>query len=204
MILSDTAIFEALDDGRLVIDPEPTPRERDGEGLERPYSATSVDLHLGTLLAKPRHTPHAVIDLGRKGSVGTTLDALMEEFEIDDRGYELEPGPEHFILGQTLEVVRLRLPADLGGSAATKPALAARVEGKSSRARFGLLVHFTAPTIHAGWQGRITLEMMCLGAMPLKLYPGLPICQLIIEEVSGEPTRGVSQFQHQRTPSGRV
>ena len=48
------------------------------------------------------------------------------------------------------------------------------VEGKSSRARFGLLVHFTAPTIHAGWAGRITLEMMCLGRYPLRLYPGRP------------------------------
>ena len=202
MILSNTAIVEAIDDGRLVIDPEPR-RER-GDLRGSPYSTTAVDLHLGPLLSKLRRMPHAVIDLGRPGSVGATLDAVTEQFEIDDRGYELEPGPEHFILGQTLEVVRLRLPADLGGSAATKPALAARVEGKSSRARFGLLVHFTAPTIHAGWQGRITLEMMCLGAMPLKLYPGLPICQLIIEEVSGGPTRGVSQFQHQRTPSGRA
>ena len=202
MILSNTAMFEALDDGRLVIDPEP-PRES-GDLRGSPYSTTAVDLHLGTLLAVPRDAPHAVIDLGRPGSVGATLDAVTGQFEIDDSGYELEPGPEHFILGQTLEVVRLPLPEDLGGGAAAKPALAARVEGKSSRARFGLLVHFTAPTIHAGWDGRITLEMMCLGRMPLKLYPGLPICQLIVEEVSGQPARRVSQFQDQRTPSGRA
>ena len=145
-----------------------------------------------------------MIDFGRSGKVKSTLDSLTDQFEIDDRGYELEPGPENFVLAQTLEVVRLPLPAVLEGAAANKPALAARIEGKSSRARFGLLVHFTAPTIHAGWDGRITLEIMCLGSMPLKLYPGLPICQLIIEEVAGEPTPGASQFQHQRTPSGRA
>ena len=200
MILSNTAIAEALDDGRLVIDPEPSREHADLSGGT--YSTTAVDLRLGPLLSIPRRIPHAVIDLARPGSVGATLEAVTEEVELDDRGYVLEPGPDHFILAQTLEVVRLPLPTDLGGSAAGKPALAARIEGKSSRARFGLLVHFTAPTIHAGWGGRITLEMMCLGAMPLRLYTGLPICQLIIEEVAGEPTRAVSQFQHQRTPSG--
>lgn len=80
--------------------------------------------------------------------------------------------------------------------------MAARIEGKSSRARFGLLVHFTAPTIHAGWSGRITLEMMCLGQTPLKLYPGLLICQLIVEEVVGDPTENESEFQDQMKPTG--
>ena len=93
---------------------------------------------------------------------------------------------------------------ELEGVARARPALAARIEGKSSRARFGLLVHFTAPTIHAGWSGRITLEIMCLGKNPLKLYPGLPICQLIIEEVAGTPTESESQFQGQEHPTGKV
>ena len=127
----------------------------------------------------------------------------MDEFEIGDGGYELEPGPENLILGHTLEEVQLPLPPqDMDALADGKPALAARVEGKSSRARLGLLVHFTAPTIHAGWAGRITLEMMCLGRYPLKLYPGLPICQLIVEEVRGRPAGDASQFQSQRRPTG--
>jgi dCTP deaminase len=75
---------------------------------------------------------------------------------MDERGFELEPNK--FILAQTLETITLRLPQELEDEASEKPVLAARVEGKSSRARFGLLIHFTAPTIHAGWSGPIALK----------------------------------------------
>jgi dCTP deaminase len=81
-------------------------------------------------------------------------------------------------------------------------ALAARVEGKSSLARCGLLVHFTAPTIHAGFEGTITLEMINLGAYPILLYPGMEISQLIVEQVVGTPRAAASQFQSQSTPVG--
>jgi len=63
-------------------------------------------------------------------------------------------------------------------------------------------VHFTAPTIHAGFDGRITLEMKGLGDYPIVLYPGLPIAQLIIEQVAGTPFENKSQFQGQRLPTG--
>ena len=100
--------------------------------------------------------------------------------------------------------MRLPLPLELdpGSRGRSRPALAARIEGKSSRARFGLLVHFTAPTIHAGWAGRITLEMMCLGRHPLRIYPRMPVCQLIVEEVLGQPIVGTSEFQGQQRPTG--
>jgi dCTP deaminase len=65
-----------------------------------------------------------------------------------------------------------------------------------------LLVHFTAPTIHAGFAGNITLELINLGAIPILLYPEAPICQLIIEEVQGVPFRNDSQFQGQSTAGG--
>ena len=198
MILSNAAILEALGDGRLVIEPAPEP----GSGPGSPFGTSSIDLRLGRVLARPRELPHAVIDFGRSGRVGDTLSGAMDEFEIGEDGYDLEPGPENLILGHTLEEVRLPLPQDLGARADGKPALAARVEGKSSRARFGLLVHFTAPTIHAGWAGRITLEMMCLGRYPLKLRPDLPVCQLIVEEVRGTPSGDASEFQGQRRPTG--
>ena len=198
MILSNSAIFEALDDGRLAIEPEP---ERFAD-VSSPVATSAIDLRLGPVIARPRDAPHAVVDLARPGRVTDTLTAFTDEFEMGDGGYVLEPGPNNLILGHTLEVVSLPLPERLGPGADGKPALAARVEGKSSRARFGLLVHFTAPTIHAGWAGRITLEMMCLGRYPLRLYPGLPICQLIIEEVRGRPTANVSEFQGQLGPTG--
>ena len=198
MILSNTAIFEALDDGRLVIEPAPERRA----GTRAPFGTSAVDLRLGPVIARPRDAPHAVVDLGRPGRITDTLAAFTDEFEIGDSGYVLEPGPENLVLGHTLEVVSLPFPEHLDERAEGKPALAARVEGKSSRARFGLLVHFTAPTIHSGWAGSITLEMMCLGKYPLRLYPGLPVCQLIIEEVRGRSTANVSEFQGQLGPTG--
>lgn len=107
---------------------------------------------------------------------------------------KLEPG--RFVLGRTHERVGLPLANDGGCS------LAARVEGKSSYARCGLLVHFTAPTIHAGWDGTITLEIMNLGPYKINLCPRMPICQLIIEEVRGIPFRNESQFHGQVRPGG--
>lgn len=80
--------------------------------------------------------------------------------------------------------------------------LAARIEGKSSVARCGLLVHFTAPTVHAGFDGTLTLEMINLGNAGFTLFPGLAICQLILEIVSGDPIANPSQFQGQSTPAG--
>jgi dCTP deaminase len=104
--------------------------------------------------------------------------------------------PHRFILGRTHE--RVCLPLQVDG----EKSLAARVEGKSSYARCGLLVHFTAPTIHAGFDGTITLEIMNLGPYSIVLRPQMPICQLIIEEVRGIPFRNDSQFQGQARVAG--
>lgn len=82
------------------------------------------------------------------------------------------------------------------------PSLAARVEGKSSYSGCGLLVHFTAPTVHAGFAGTITLELINLGPLDISLYPSMPICQLIVEQVDGIPFRNDSQFQGQSKPGG--
>ena len=107
--------------------------------------------------------------------------------------YVLQPG--EFVLGKTHE--HITLPVKPG-----KKCLAARVEGRSSYARCGLLVHFTAPTIHAGFEGTITLELMNLGPLPIQLSPQMPICQLVFEYVSGKIIRNDSQFQGQVTAGG--
>lgn len=77
--------------------------------------------------------------------------------------------------------------------------IAARVEGRSTLARLGLVVHLTAPVIHAGFSGIIALEMYHFGPHPLRLWPGKhPICQLIFERVGEEPEGGVrSVYQGQ-------
>jgi dCTP deaminase len=65
------------------------------------------------------------------------------------------------------------------------------------------LIHFTAPTVHPGFKGTLTLEMINLGPVPILLHVGMPIAQLIVEEVSGHPASwNPSQFQGQTTPEG--
>jgi dCTP deaminase len=98
------------------------------------------------------------------------------------------------MLGLTVE--RVTLPLMQGQS------LAARIEGKSSLARCGLLIHFTAPTVHAGFDGTLTLEMINLGNVGISLFTGMPIAQLILEAVIGDPEESPSQFQGQATPAG--
>lgn len=102
--------------------------------------------------------------------------------------------PRVFLLGRTVEKVSLPL--------LTGQSLAARIEGKSSFARCGLLVHFTAPTVHAGFDGTLTLEMINLGSAGISLFTGMSICQLILETVLGDPDPHPSQFQGQITPAG--
>ena len=140
-------------------------------------------------------------DLRADERVASTLAALTTTREIDpEQGWKLYPGK--FILGQTAERVHLRLPDELDDRAADKPILAARVEGRSSMARFGIIVHFTAPTIHAGFEGPPTLEILCHSETPFTLYPGMAICQLIFEPLVGAPIERESQFQHQDPPAG--
>jgi dCTP deaminase len=89
-------------------------------------------------------------------------------------GYPLEPGI--LILGWTKEFLDLK-----------ESRLAARVEGKSSLARFGLSIHLTAPTIHAGFPGRIRLEIVNHGHHPIVLRQDMRVCQLIFEQTFGTP-----------------
>ena len=121
----------------------------------------------------------------------------MSESQTIGSGQPFVLRPNRLVLGRTLEKVTLPIVRD-GQS------LAARVEGKSSYARCGLLVHFTAPTIHAGFSGTITLELINLGPCNISLYPGTPICQLIVEAVYGVPFRNDSQFQDQTRPGGNT
>ena len=159
MLLSNTAIFEALDDGRLVISPEPSPRKRTAENAKSPYDSTAVNLTLGNWFAVPKKELAITIDVP-SGSIVKTLNEIYQQKNIQDEEF-FELKPQQFVLAQTREKITLsnqRKPEWNG-----KPLLAARIEGKSSFARCGLLVHFTAPTIHCGFSGTITLEIICLG-----------------------------------------
>lgn len=195
MILSNVSIHAALDQGWLKVTPEPEPRFKTEGSPKCPFQTSAVDLRLGSEVAYFKEGIPAQIDL-RKGDFNTMFAPLSETRTLtDDQPFVLRP--RKLVLGKTLEHVELPL---LNSSDCS---LAARVEGKSSYARCGLLVHFTAPTIHAGFSGTITLELINLGPLDIALYPNMPICQLIIEQVHGLPFRNDSQFQHQATPGGR-
>ena len=192
MLLSNTDIHAALDSGRLVMIPEPSPRFPSIESPNCPYSTTSVNLTLSDELAVPKDGELHVLDI-RTGRTAEMLAQAYPKLTIRDRYILL---PQRFILGRTVE--KVELPLQKG-----RPSLAARVEGRSSLARCGLIVHFTAPTIHAGFEGTITLEIINLGAYPIALFPGMEICQLLLEEVLGEPFANPSGFQGQQTTTGQ-
>lgn len=192
MLLSNTDIHAALDSGRIRITPEPLPRFPKIGEPDCPYSETGVDLALSNQLSVPKSGELFVFDV-RTGKAAVMLGKAYEP-KVIEKEYILLP--QRFILGQTEEKIELSLQPSGG------PVLAARVEGKSSLARCGLIVHFTAPTIHAGFHGNIALEIINLGAFPIALFPGMKICQLLFEEVLGKPFANPSGFQGQTTPTG--
>jgi dCTP deaminase len=187
MIYWDRQIEKALKDGRLKIDPSPEPSQ---------FDSTSLNLRVGNDFLTWKHALRA-------GGTGHSIDLdTIQLSEIIDLTDPLEPNhagivvipPGAFVLVRTLEHIVLPLKSKLAG----------RVEGRSKQARLGLTAHITAPIIHAGFSGRITLEIINHGPFELKVRPNeTRLCQLIIEEVKGTPRRGGSaMFSQQSTPLG--
>ncbi|HSI42428.1 MAG TPA: dCTP deaminase [Xanthobacteraceae bacterium] len=182
MILTDGDIRAALSEGALRIDPAPLPEA---------FAPNGVDLALDsrmTLYRQPEAGQDPVIDPAGAGySFAEAIRAMADDIEIGPEGFVLDPG--RLVLCWTWEKVDLQPSARL----------AARVEGKSSLARIGLIVHLTAPTIHAGSSGRIQLEIINLGPRPIRLRAGMKVCQLIVEQTLGVPQAGYrGQFAGQR------
>ena len=192
MILSNLEIQRALDEGRLIIQPEPQPREPRPKQY-CPYNTHSVDLRLYQEIRVPKGGPFTY-DLTQPGSLAELITQHSKPYHLTtNQPFSLNKG--EFVLGRTFE--KIGLPIDKG-----QPYLSARIEGKSSRARCGILIHFTAPTVHPDWEGPLTLEMINLGPTKFLLLPGMPIAQLIIEQVHGELFQNRSQFHNQETPEG--
>lgn len=162
-----------------------------------PYDTHSVDLTLGDTIEEPLGDVVITIDLTEPGKVAETIKRNSKRHVISATS-PFKLAPNKFVLGNTREHISLPLQRESDRS------LAARIEGKSSRARFGLLIHFTAPTVHPNFSGNLTLEMINLGPYPILLTPGMAIAQLILEEVRGIPVKNDSQFQGQTTPAGAV
>ncbi len=178
MILSDRTIREQLEAGRIVIDP------LDADNIQ----PSSVDLRLDRYFRVFRNHTMRVID------VKEDQEELTELVEISDEdGFILHPG--EFVLGSTAE--RVALPDDL----------VARLEGKSSLGRLGLLIHSTAGFVDAGWDGYLTLELSNVANLPITLYPGMKIGQISFLQMTtaadipyGSSQVG-SKYQGQRGPT---
>jgi dCTP deaminase len=186
VILTDREIQLALERDQIVISPQPDIGS---------YSSTSVDLRLDDLLSefKDGYEEDAIekpiIDPGNKNYVAErTLLKLTTPVTIGSEGYVLTPS--NFVLGWTKERVALPIFSRL----------AARVEGKSSLARLGLIVHLTAPVIHAGFANPIRLEIVNHGKFPIRLRSGMRICQLVFEMTLGTPQKGFEAIQSARLP----
>jgi dCTP deaminase len=178
MVLSDRAIRRLVEDGRI--------------GIE-PYDATlmqpsSLDVRVDRLFRVFRNSRYPYID------VKLEQEELTELVEVAaDEAFILHPG--EFVLGSTLE--RVRLPDDL----------VARLEGKSSLGRLGLLIHSTAGFIDPGFDGHVTLELSNVANLPITIYPSMKIGQLSFMQLS-EPAEtpygsGLlgSKYQGQRGPT---
>ena len=169
MRLCDTDIERHLDEGKIVIEPRP--------GVER-ISGVSVDVLLGNEFRVFRDHTAPYIDLG--GTSAEMADAIervmSEEIHVPDgEAFYLHPG--QLALAVTFESVTL--PPDLVGW----------LDGRSSLARLGLMVHVTAHRIDPGWSGCIVLEFYNSGKLPLALRPGMLIGALSFEPLSGPAMR---------------
>jgi dCTP deaminase len=174
-VLSDQTIVELVDAGRIRIDPwDP--------GLVQP---ASIDLRLGDSFRVFHNHRVATIDL-RDPPANLTEEIVVPAGEP----FVIHPG--EFCLGRTLEWVQI--PDDI----------VARIEGKSSLGRLGLIVHATAGFCDPGFEGTLTLELNNLTRVPIRLYPDLPIAQLSFMTLDkpalkpyGSPGLG-SHYQGQR------
>ena len=182
MILTDREIQTAIGSGDIIIDPPP---------VERAYSSTSVDLTLDPILSVFKKAKPGIASTIDPSIDGFNAEDIIKELTtsetIPDAGYTLNM--KELVLAYTAEYIDLR----------KDPKIAARVEGKSSLARIGLSVHITAPTIHASFEGRVRLEIVNHGHLPILLKKNMRICQLIFEQTLGTPAKAyIGQFKGQK------
>ena len=178
MILSDRDIKAAIRDGRIGIEPF----------KDEDVQPSSIDLHVDRHYLVFHNHKYPLID------VKQPLEDLTEPVETPgDEAFILHPG--EFVLGSTLEYVRL--PNDL----------VARLEGKSSLGRLGLLIHSTAGYVDPGFEGHLTLELSNVANLPITIYPEMKIGQISFFQLTSEAenpygSRKVgSKYQGQRGPT---
>jgi dCTP deaminase len=180
VVLSDRTIRAEIEAGRIEIDPY------DASMIQ----PSSIDVRVDRKFRVFHNARHPFID------VRQPMEDLTELVEAEgDRPFILHPG--EFVLGQTLE--RVTLPNDL----------VARLEGKSSLGRLGLLIHSTAGFVDSGFSGNLTLELSNVANLPITIYHGMPIGQISFMRMDGpvespygsKSTDSKYQGQAEPTPS---
>jgi dCTP deaminase len=178
MILSDVDIRKEIESGRIVIDPF------DPAAIQ----PSSVDLHVDDRFRVFANSRYPYIDVKKE------MPDLTEIVEVaEPEPFILHPG--EFVLGSTLE--RVALPDDM----------VARLEGKSSLGRLGLLIHSTAGSVDPGWDGYLTLELSNVANLPITIYPGMKIGQISFFRLTTPAERPYgstgtrSKYQGQRGPT---
>ena len=159
MFLSDGDIIKYMEAGKIKISPEPD--------LQTQLGSCSIDFRLSNTFRVFEHSKYPYIDLR------TEIDTndLMRRVDVSDGdAFTIQPG--ELVLAATQEV--LILADDVMG----------RLEGRSSLARLGIIVHSTAGLFDPGWVGTPTLELGNLGRMPVRLYPGMRICAFTFAQLS--------------------
>ncbi len=159
MVLSDRDIRINIESGRIRFTPPVDYKTQLG--------SCSVDLRLGNVFRVFENSKFPFIDLRQSVDV----DQVMREVVIGDGDtFVLHPG--QFVLGMTMESMELA------------PDILARLEGRSSLGRLGIIVHGTASVFDPGWVGNATLELGNVGIIPVGLYPGMRICSFTFEPLS--------------------
>ena len=177
MILSDISIKKAIADGRIIVDPF-------REDFVQP---SSIDLRVDRYFRVFENHRYSYIDPKE------SQEELTKLVEVQGEPFVLHPG--EFVLGSTLE--RVVLSDDI----------VARLEGKSSLGRLGLLIHSTAGFVDPGWDGYLTLELSNVATLPIAIHPGMKIGQISFYDLS-EPAENPygsdavrSKYQGQRGPT---
>lgn len=168
MILSDRDILTRLEQGDITITPTPD--------LDTQLQPASLDLRLGYDFQTFNYTRQALIDPADP----RTFEQLTSLTQLQD-GERFLVHPGEFVLATTLEHVEI--PDDL----------LARLEGRSSIGRIGIVIHSTAGYIDPGFKGKITLEISNLGRIAVALYPRMRICQIAFEEMSSPVRSGYGE-----------
>ena len=184
-ILSDKELRKYLNEGKIVIDPLID---------EKQIQPSSIDMRIGDEFKVFKVIRKPYIDPKDQDDIASYMESMIIE-----EGEAFIIHPNEFALATTYEYVKV--PDDL----------VARVEGRSSMGRLGVTMHVTAGFIDPGFEGKITLEISNIGAMPVALYPGQRVCQIVFETMTspaekpyGHPDRNSKYMGQKRPESSRI